>query len=127
MSKNANLFFRILTWLLIAGVVIQVLLAGLTVVVGGFDWETHVTLGHILALPLVLMLITMYVAKADKQIKNTTWILFITYVLQADVLIMRFVREGGPPLSYLSALHPVLALIDFWLAMRLLGLTKAAA
>jgi hypothetical protein len=125
MSKNANLFFRILTWLFIAGVVSQVLLAGLTVVVGQINWETHVTLGHILALPLILMLITMYVAKADKQVKYTTWILFVTYALQADVLI--FLRLNEPPLSYLSALHPVLALIDFWLAMRLLGLTKAAA
>jgi hypothetical protein len=125
MSKNANLFFRLLTWLFIAGVVGQVLLAGLTVVVGQLNWEFHITLGHILALPLILMLITMYVGKADKQVKNTTWILFLTYALQADVLI--FLRFNDPPLSYLSALHPVLALIDFWLAMRLLGSTKAAA
>jgi hypothetical protein len=122
MSKNANLFFRVLTWLFIVGVVGQVLLAGLTVVAGRLNWETHVTLGHILALPLILMLITMYVAKADRKVKNTTWILFVTYALQADVLI--FLRSNDPPLSYLSALHPVLALIDFWLAMRLLELTK---
>jgi hypothetical protein len=125
MTKNANLFFRILTWLFIAGVFVQVLLAGLTVVAAEINWEIHIGLGHLLGLPLILMLITMYVGKASKQVKNTSWILFVTYVLQADVLI--FLRFNEPPLSYLSALHPVLALIDFWLAIRLLGLTKEAA
>lgn len=123
MSKNVNLFFRILTWLFLAGVVAQLLLVGLTVVAAELDWEIHIGLGHTLGLPLILMLITMYVGRADKQTKNTTWILFLTYFLQADVLI--FLRFNAPPLSYLSALHPVLALIDFWLAMRLLSLTKA--
>lgn len=122
MSKNANLFFRILTWLFIAGVVGQVFLAGLTVVAGQIDWTIHRDLGHITGLPLVLMLMTMYVAKADRQVKKTTWILFVVYLLQADVLV--FLRFQPTPISYLSALHPVLALIDFWLAMRLLGLTK---
>jgi hypothetical protein len=124
MSKNSNMFFRTLLWIFIAGVVGQVLLAGLTVVAGRLNWDYHITLGHILALPLILMLITMYVAKADRKLKNITWILFVTYVFQADVLI--FLRTNNPPLSYLSALHPVLALIDFWLAMRLLDHTKGA-
>lgn len=122
MSKNANLFFRICTWLFIAGVVIQVTLAGLTVVAGQIDWSIHKDLGHITGLPLVLMLIAMYVGKADRQVKRTTWILFLVYLVQADVLIL--LRFNPLPLSYLSALHPVLALIDFWLATRLLDLTK---
>jgi hypothetical protein len=71
------------------------------------------------------MLIIMYVAKADRQVKRTTWILFLVFLLQAEVLV--FLRLNPPPVVYLSALHPVLALIDFWLAMRLLGFTKAAA
>lgn len=124
MSKNANLFFRILTWLFIAGVVLQVTLAGLTVVALQIGWSLHRDLGHTVGLPLILMLITIYVAKADRQVKRTTWTLFIVYIFQAEILI--FLRFNAPPVVYLSALHPVLALIDFWLGMRLLRLTKAS-
>lgn len=125
MSRNATLFFRTCTWIFIALVLIQVTLAGLTVVAAQMDWSLHRDLGHLVGLPLLLMLITMYMAKAESQIKRTTWILFLIFLLQAEVLI--FLRINPPPVVYLSALHPVLALIDFWLAMRLLGLTKAAA
>jgi len=125
MSKNATLFFRICTWIFLALVVIQVTLAGLTVVAAQIDWSLHRDLGHLVCLPLLPMLIIMYVAKADRQVKRTTWILFLVFLLQAEVLV--FLRLNPPPVVYLSALHPVLALIDFWLAMRLLGFTKAAA
>jgi hypothetical protein len=125
MTKNVNLIFRILTWVFLAGVVAQVLLAGLVVVARWTDWQTHIGLGHTLGLPLLFMLITVYVGKADRQVKRTMWILFAVWFLQAEVLI--FLRFQDPPLLYLSALHPVLALIDFWLGMRLLSLTKVAA
>ena len=46
--------------------------------------------------------------------KRLTWILFGVYILQADVLI--FLRVQAP---LASALHPVLALIDFALGLAL--------
>ena len=125
MSKNENLFFRICTWLFIAGVVIQVTLAGLTVVAGQIDWSIHKDLGHIIGLPLYIMAITMYIAKADRPVKRTTWLLLLVFVIQTGVTI--FLRFSPAPVVYLSALHPVMALFDFWLALRLLRLTKAAA
>lgn len=124
MSKTPNLIFRISTHLFLAGVAVQVFLAGLTVVAGLTGWDWHETLGHLLGLPLIVMLIVMFVGKADSQVKRLTWILFLVYLLQADVLI--FLRHSDVlPLQVLSALHPVLALIDFWLAARLLSATKA--
>lgn len=125
MSKKTNLFFRICTWLFIAGVVTQVTLAGLTVVAAQLDWSIHKELGHIVGLPLYLMLITMYVGKANTAVKRTTWFLFLAFVLQTSVTI--FMRFSPAPVVYLSALHPVLALVDFWLAIKLLGDTKKAA
>lgn len=89
------------------------------------DWSIHKELGHIVGLPLYLMLIIMYVGKANATVKRTTWLLFLAFVLQTGVTI--FMRFSPAPVVYLSALHPVLALVDFWLAIKLLGDTKKAA
>ena len=121
MSNLARLY-RILTWLFLVGVVLQVFLAGMVVVARQSDWETHIGLGHTLGLPLILMLIHMYVGKASSAVKRTTWILFLVYFIQADVII--FMRQSVP---LLSAFHPVLALVEFWLGMRLLRETTGGA
>jgi hypothetical protein len=47
-------------------------------------------------------------------LKRLTWLLLGVYILQADVLI--FMRASAP---VLSALHPVLALVDFALGLAL--------
>jgi hypothetical protein len=111
--------YRIFNWLFVIGVVTQVFLAGMVVVARQIGWDLHASLGHILGLPLILMLITMYTGKAGGDVKRTTWILFAVWVLQAEVLI--FLRTSAfVPAVYLSAFHPVLALIDFWLGVKLL-------
>ena len=94
--------------------VVQVFLAGMAVVAGQLDWESHIGLGHILALPVLIMLISMYIGSLPGQMKRQTWVLFGVYVLQADIVI--FLREQLP---LVSALHPVLALVDFALALTL--------
>ena len=43
--------------LFVAGVTIQVFLAGMTVVSGQFSWESHIGLGHVLAFPVLIMLV----------------------------------------------------------------------
>lgn len=113
--KLARTLYKVFNWLFVVGVVLQVLLAGLVVVAGKMDWAAHRDTGHIIGLPLILMVILMYVGKAGRQVKRTTWILLLVYLLQADFLI--FLRQDVP---YLAAFHPVLALIDFWLGVKLL-------
>ena len=119
MAKVSNTLFRVCNWLFLIGVVAQVFLAGMVVVARQTGWESHIELGHTIGLFLILMLITMYTGKAGGEVKRTTWILFFVYVLQADLLI--FMRESLP---LASAFHPVLALIDFWLAVKLLRLSS---
>ena len=121
MAKFSNTLFRICNWLFVIGVVAQIFLAGMVVVARQTGWETHTELGHTIGLFLILMLITMYTGKAGSEVKRTTWILFFVYVLQADLLI--FMRESLP---LASAFHPVLALIDFWLAVKLLRLSPGS-
>jgi hypothetical protein len=101
-------------WLFMAGVVAQVFLAGMVVVAQKISWNDHIGLGHSLAGPLLLMLISMYVGRLPISIKWLTWLLFGVYVLQADVLI--FLRVQAP---LLSAFHPVMALADFALGLTL--------
>lgn len=120
--KIAKTVYKISNWLFLIGVVLQVFLAGMVVVAGQMDWMDHRDLGHMIGVFVILMAILMYVGKAGRQVKNTTWLLLLVYVLQADVLI--FLRQSVP---VLSALHPVMALLDFWLAAKLLRMDWDAA
>lgn len=112
--KTFRIVYQIAAWLFVAGVVAQVFFAGMAVVARQWSWENHSGLGHFLALPLLFMLVSMYPGRLPGRMKRLTWLLFGVYVLQADVLI--FMRAAAP---VLSALHPVLALIDFALGMVL--------
>lgn len=112
--KASRRIYLIFAWLFVVGVVVQVFFAGMAVVAGRWPWANHVTLGHLLAAPLLAMLIAMYVGKLPGRMKRLTWLLFAVYILQADVLI--FLRASVP---VLSALHPVLALADFALGLAL--------
>lgn len=112
--KASRIAYAFFAWLFVAGVLLQVFFAGMTVVAGRMGWDNHIGLGHTLALPLILMLVTAYLGKLPGRMKRLTWLLFGVYVLQADVLI--FLRGSAP---VLAALHPVLALVDFALGLAL--------
>src|SRR5512144_2122233 len=101
MVKIARFSYVALAWLFVVGVVTQVFLAGMVVVAVKASWSAHISLGHLLALPLLLMLVSMYLGRLPGPIKRLTWLLFGVYALQADVLI--FLRFTAP---VLSAFHP---------------------
>lgn len=108
MRKVGKWSYTLFSWLFVVGVLAQVFLAGLVVVARTSTWENHVNLGHTLGLPLILMLISMYVGGLPKRRKTLTWLLFAGYLFQADFVI--FLRDSVP---VASALHPVMALINF--------------
>lgn len=114
MRRIGRTAYAIFSWLFVAGVLVQVFLAGLVVVARRATWENHIGLGHALGLPLLIMLISMYVGRLPRRVKRMSWILFAVYVFQADVVI--FLRDSMP---FASALHPVLALVDFALGWSL--------
>jgi hypothetical protein len=114
MAKVSRYVYLCAAWLFLTGVVAQVFLAGMVVVAGKMGWDNHIGLGHWLAFPLLVMLITLYLGRLPPSMKWMTWLLFGAYVLQADVLI--FLRVQAP---VLSAFHPVMALADFALGLTL--------
>jgi len=122
MNESANRLFRILVWLFLLAIVAQVFLAGLAAVAGE-SWDFHKALGHLLAFILIPMLIVMHLARAGRQVLLLTWLLFLVWIVQVYVLVI-FLRQSMPPVA---ALHPVLALAEFWLALRLLAVAKSAS
>ena len=114
MIKISRFIYLAAAWLFMVGVVTQVFLAGMVVVAGRMSWGNHIGLGHMLSAPLLVMLVTLYLGRFPGRMKRLTWLLFGVYILQADVLI--FLRLQAP---LVSAFHPVLALVDFALALAL--------
>lgn len=114
MFRVARTIYTSAAWLFVVGVLLQVFLAGMVVVARQLSWTNHISVGHFLAVPLLFMLVTMYLGRFPRPIKTQTWVLFGVYVIQADILI--FLRLTAP---LLSALHPVLALVDFALCYAL--------
>ena len=114
MVKVSRIIYIIAAWVFVTGVIIQVFLAGLVVVARQMGWETHRSFGHFWGVPILLMLITAYLARMPRSIKWLTWALFGVFIIQAEVII--FLRDSAP---VLSAFHPVLALVDFALGVRL--------
>lgn len=114
MNKLSRIVYLIAAWLFVVGVLTQVFLAGMVVVALQMGWDAHAGLGHALGLPLLIMLLSMYLGRLPRRAKWLTWLLFVVYLLQADVII--FMRDSMP---VISAFHPVLALVDFALGLTL--------
>jgi hypothetical protein len=114
MDKVFRYTYLVAACLFLAGVVLQVFLAGMVVVALRMGWDNHIGLGHFLAAPLLVMLVSQYPGRFPRRMKQLTWLLFGVYVLQADIVI--FLRAQAP---LVSALHPVLALVDFALGLAL--------
>jgi hypothetical protein len=111
MMKVSRIVYLVASSLFLFGVAMQVFLAGMVVVAFQMGWSNHRDLGHTLALPLLIMLVSVYLGQLPRKMKWLTWLLFVIYIVQADVLI--FLRTSLP---VASAFHPVLALADVLLA-----------
>jgi hypothetical protein len=110
MTKVSRIVYLAASTLFLVGVSLQVFLAGMVVVALRTGWGNHRDLGHALALPLLIMLVTAYLGRLPSKMKWMTWLLLGVYIIQADVII--FMRASYP---YVSAFHSVLALVDFGL------------
>ena len=111
MAKISRFVYLTASSLFLLGVTIQVFLAGMVVVALQGGWADHRDLGHTLGLPLLVMLVTVYLGRFPRKMKWMSWLLMVVYFIQADVII--FMRDSIP---FVSAFHPVLALVDFGLA-----------
>ncbi len=98
-------------WLFVAGILTQVFLIGLTFLGGRPSLQTHVGIGHGLAVAPLLMVVLAYTGRMPRPIKLFSWLALVIYILLADVVI--YMRGTAP---VIAALHPVLAVLLFGVA-----------
>lgn len=96
--------------LFLAGVIVQVYLIGAMLFAGG-SVENHRNLGYLLSLAPVIPLLLAWPARAGQR----------TVLLCAALLVAAFIQSILPGLrdsvSWIAALHPVNALLVFWLSV----------
>ena len=111
MVRGARYAFAALAWAFVAGVVLQVFFIGLALFAGSENLELHITLGWILHLFPILILAAAAVARAGRtRILQVTALAVTVFI----VPILALLRADAP---VAAALHPVAALLAFWLAI----------
>jgi uncharacterized protein DUF6220 len=111
MVRGALYAYAILAWAFLAGVVVQVFFIGLALFAGSENLELHVSLGWILHLVPILILAAAALARAGRQqILLAAALAVIVFI----VPIFALLRDSAP---VVAALHPVGALLAFWLAI----------
>ena len=128
MVRGARYAFVALAWAFVAGVVLQVFFIGLALFAGRENMNLHVDFGYLLHLFPLLILLSAFLARARR-----TRILEAT-ALAVTVLITPILVLAKADWPVLAALHPVGALLAFWLAIvvarsatQLLSATDAGA
>jgi hypothetical protein len=110
MVRVARYVYFALAWAFLAGVVLQVFYIGLALFAGSENLALHVNLGWILHLSPILVLIVAALARAGRtRILQATALAVTVFV----VPIFALLRDSAP---VAAALHPVAALLAFWLA-----------
>ncbi|HET6649470.1 MAG TPA: DUF6220 domain-containing protein [Candidatus Limnocylindria bacterium] len=111
MVGAARYVYLVLAWAFVVGVVVQVFFIGLGLFAGSENVELHVTLGWILHLVPLLILAAAALARAGRRrILEAAALAAVVFV----VPILATMRDGTP---ILAALHPVGAILAFWLAI----------
>lgn len=111
MVRGARYAYAVLAWAFVAGVVVQVFFIGLALFAGSENLALHVSLGWILHLMPILVLAAAALARAGRQQILIAAALAVTVFI---VPIFALLRDSAP---VVAALHPVGALLSFWLAI----------
>ena len=111
MIRGSRIAFAVLAWAFVAAIVLQVFFIGLGLFVGPENLELHRNFGWILHLAPLLILVAAALARAGRtRILEAAGLVVIIFF----VPILAAVRADLP---YAAALHPVGALLAFWLAI----------
>ena len=112
-TRWARLIAPVLAWLFVAAVVVQVFLAGMALFVDGGTWGLHVEVGWIIHLAPVLVLVVVALSRPPRI---SLWLALGLAVVTFVQPILATLRADVP---LAAALHPVVALLIFSLALTL--------
>jgi hypothetical protein len=107
--RGWRIVFATAAWLYLAGIVVQVFLAGAGLF-DLFDWRLHTDLGWGLGTAPVAMLVLAFAARLERR---TVW---LTFGLAVAAVVQPELAAARSSLPVVAALHPVNALLVFWLA-----------
>jgi hypothetical protein len=113
MTGTARAIHHVLAWALVAGVAVQIFLAGLGVFSGAANFATHRDFGYLLELLPILIVVAAAVGRLGRRQIVTPLIIFGLFILQSVFVAL---RESTPAVA---ALHPVNGFIIAYLAVQL--------
>ncbi len=116
---KARIAFKWLARIFAALIMIQVFLAGLALFWDSDQWASHTGFSRVLLIPPILMLISTFIARMPVSFRLSTVALIVLLVL------MGVSAHLPSDVGYLSALHPVLALVMFFGTVSLAKRTDA--
>ena len=111
MVRAARAAYLVLAWMFLVGVVLQVFFIGLGLFAGSENVALHVNLGWILHLAPILVLLAAAASRAGRRR------ILEALALAAVVFVVPILATLRADLPVLAALHPVGALLAFWLAI----------
>ena len=111
MVSYARYAFVGLVWLYLAGLTVQTFLAGIGIFGIERDFDLHRSLGYLLHLTPILLVGTAWVGRVGRPL---IWLTVALLIVQGIQPLLPLLRADMP---WAAALHPVLALGLFWLAV----------
>lgn len=113
MVSGARWLFLVSIWAYVAVVLFQVFLAGMGLFGAQRDFELHRNLGYLIHLSPIPLILVAAVARVGSRTLLWTGALFVVQGIQPLLPLLR----GEMP--WAAALHPVLALVVFWLGISI--------
>ena len=110
MTRAARYAYLVLAWLVVVAIVMQVFFIGLGLFAGSQNIETHRTFGYILHLLPIPLLLAAALSRAGRR--HWQWALALAVVV---FIVPILVLMKDTPV--IAALHPVGAIVAFWLAV----------
>ncbi|MGG4107512.1 DUF6220 domain-containing protein [Paenibacillus lautus] len=118
-----RLTYKVVVWLFAIGIMLQVFLAGLALFWNPGQWSSHIGFSRVLIIFPILILILSFIARLPVSLRLHSAGLIAVVVL---IAVCANLPSG---MGYLSALHPVLAIIligqTMNIARKTQSLTKA--
>ena len=91
------------------GVLVQVYIAGMAVFVDPANWRLHAGFVHIIEWFPLVMLVLAFLGGLSRELKILSVVLFV-------LIIVQYATALGFSDSIVAAIHPVNALVIFWIA-----------
>ncbi|MCQ6561594.1 DUF6220 domain-containing protein [Paenibacillus mendelii] len=106
-SRWISFVFVCLAWLFVGCIVIQTFLAGAAIFDDPGRWSDHAAFVHLFEFVPILMLLFAFIGRLPNKVRWQTAALFV----------LIFAQYFTSHVQIAGALHPVLALVLFWLSL----------